>query len=121
MKNENLRMMLRTSVPQPTLKSATQFWADFNRLAAETADETGTVFVPKPRSWFAGFYPALASAASVAACVALYFTVQHKTESFHTLDSFSLGSEFKNHGAVVITDGPTDATILWVMTNEEKK
>jgi len=116
MKHEKLRTMLRENATHAKLRPPTEFWADFNRLAAETAEEPCSVFVPKRRAWLTGFYPTLASAASIAACVAIYFTVQHKPEAYHALNSFSLGSEFQNNGAVVITDEPTDATILWVMT-----
>lgn len=120
MKHEEIRTRLRASATHAKLRSATEFWSDFNRMATETAEETSSVFVPKRHAWFTGFYPTLASAASIAACVAIYFTAQHKPESYRALDSFCLGSELPNNGAVVITDEPTDATILWVMTEEEK-
>ncbi len=120
MKHEEIKTLLRENMTAPKLRLATEFWADFRNKAAETADQSPVIFVPNRQTWLARFYPALASAASIAACVAIYVSLQHPHEPYRALDSFRLGSSFRNNGAVIITDSATDATILWVMTEEEE-
>ena len=120
MKHQEIKTLLRENATAIPLRPAADFWADFKSKASEAVDETQDVFVPKRQTWLARFYPALASAASIAACTAIYISLQSHHEPYCALDSFSLGSTLQNNGAVVITDAATDATILWVMTKEEE-
>jgi hypothetical protein len=120
MKHEEIKTLLRKNATAIPLRPAVDFWADFKNKAAEVVDEAQNVFVPKRQTWLARFYPAIASAASIAACAAIYISLQIHHEPYRALNSFSLGSNFQNNGAVVITDSATDATILWVMTEEEE-
>ena len=48
------------------------------------------------------------------------FGVEREEAAFQTerLDQFRIGDELPNNGALVITDSDTDATILWVITEE---
>lgn len=120
MKHEEIKNILRESATAIPLRPAAEFWADFKNKATVAVDETQDVFVPKRQTWLARFYPALASAASIAACAVIYISLQSHHEPYRALDSFRIGSNFQNNGAVVITDSATDATILWVMTEEEE-
>ena len=120
MKHEEIKTLLRENATAIPLRPAADFWADFRNKATEAVDETHDIFVPKRQAWLARFYPALASVASIAACAAIYIALQHHHEPYRALDSFRLGTNFQNNGAVVITDTATDATILWVMTEEEE-
>ncbi len=120
MKHEEIKTLLRKNATAIPLRPAEVFWADFTSKASEAVDETQAIFIPKRQTWLARFYPALASAASIAACATIYLSLQSHHEPYRALDSFSLGAGFQNNGAVVITDSATDATILWVMTEEEE-
>ena len=120
MKHEEIKTLLRENTTAIPLRPAADFWADFKNKASEAVDDTQGVFVPKHQTWLARFYPTLASVASIAACAAIYISLQSHHKPYRALDSFSLGAGFQNNGAVVITDSTTDATILWVMTEEEE-
>ena len=118
MNEESLKKLLRSQAAEVKIGPAPEFWAEFMEKAADIRqDLTGACcFVEKRSLRLRRFYATLASAASLAACAAFYFTVRASLTDTQSLQSFKLGKDFSNSGAVVITDKKTEATILWVFT-----
>jgi len=124
MNDIELKSLLRANAAETQVRPASEFWADFMEKTAEAAREVGQtrgvsrVAMQRRPSARRFFYPFLTSAASLAACALVYFAVQTTPSGLQTLNSFKIGAGVRNNGAIVITDTPTDATILWVMTEE---
>lgn len=124
MKDDELKSLLRANAVETKISPAADFWAQFMENAAEAERQPAQTRGFRMITWRRPttrrlFYPFLTSAASLAACALVYFTVQNTPpDSQQPLKSFEIGTGLRNNGAIVITDTPTDATILWVMTEE---
>lgn len=117
MNDDTLKSLLRTSARPVALRSADAFWADVERQARDTSREQARpsrVRLPVAlfRRWQA--IACTATAAAAALVVASVWPSAHVP----ALDQFQLGDELPNNGALIITDSATDATILWVITEE---
>lgn len=124
MNDDALKSLLRANAAETKIRSASEFWAEFIEKAAEADRHPGPAHgfrvMPLQRrsAMRRFFYPFLTSAASLAACALVYVALQTTPDDVQTLNSFEIGAGLQNNGAIVITDTPTDATILWVMTEE---
>ena len=117
MNDDTLKSLLRASAPPVALRSADAFWSAVERQAqvpgrAPAIPRRLGLTANLLRRWQA---PAWAAAAATAALVA---AVVWPGAHAPALDQFRIGDELPNNGALVITDSDTDATILWVITEE---
>ena len=117
MNDDTLKSLLRTTAPALGIRPADAFWAAAERQAQASGRASA---IPRRfaipggllRSWRA---PAWAAAAAAAALVAAALWPGAHAPA---LNQFRIGDELRNNGALVITDSDTDATILWVITEE---
>ena len=118
MNDDTLKSLLRTTAHAPALRAADAFWADVERQTQAPARARA---LPRRRfistldllrRWHA---PVWAAAAAAAALVAAAVWPGAQVPA---LNQFQIGDELRNNGALVITDSDTDATILWVITEE---
>ena len=124
MKDSEIRDILRRGAGQTNgLKPAGEFWADFRRQALLVEQEAPAA-EHTPRRWTSMMhyrYPILAAAAaSIAACAVLVLALYGSggSDQGPAFSDIKFGNDFRNNGAIVITDGPTDANILWVLAGE---
>jgi hypothetical protein len=115
MNDDTLKSLLRTSAPPVALRSADAFWSAVERHAQDPGRAPALprrlgLTLDLLRRWQA---PAWAAAAA-----ALVAAVVRPGAHAPALDQFRIGDELPNNGALVITDSDTDATILWVITEE---
>lgn len=121
MKNQIFKTIITMHAPQQTLRPAEAFWSECKQRA-QNQRETDAVLLPKNSRWkISRFYPALASLASAAALVTLYFSLLPPPEVHRALNSFQFGETLDHNGAVVLNDKKTDATILWIMTDDAEE
>ena len=117
MNDDTIKSLLRTAAPTLDLRSAEAFWAAAERQAqapgrARALPRRPALPASLLRRWRA---PAWAAAAAAAALVAAAVWPGAHAPA---LNQFQIGDELRNNGALVITDSDTDATILWVITEE---
>ena len=122
MNDDALQSLLqRASAPAPALRPADAFWGEAARRAAAVRRAPAFLrrfglpvrLVLHPRT------PAFAAAlAATAAAAAIIVAAVGPATPAPALQDFQLGTELRNHGAVLITDSDTAATILWVITEE---
>ena len=121
MKHKTLKSIITMNTPRQTFRPAEAFWDECRQQAQEKCETNNISFPHTPRRKISGFYPALASLASAAALVILYFSLLAPTETHRALNSFRFGESLNHNGAVVLTDKTTDATILWIMTDDTEE
>lgn len=121
MKNETFKTIITMHAPKQTIRPAEAFWSECKQHAQQQSD-TAPLSLPSTFSRrMRSFYPALASFASAAALVILYFSLVAPPEIHRAVNNFQFGEALAHNGAVVLTDRPTDATILWIMTNDTEE
>lgn len=128
MKDNEIRTLLRDSTQETRLRPAEEFWAEF-RARAGIWDDAHAVS-PKeavasrvnrkparhPASFFTRRRVVAAAAAAVFGAAVLLTSLLAESEPAPVFNDVEFGPEFKHNGVVVITDEPTQAKILWVLT-----
>lgn len=121
MKNETFKTIITKHAPQQTIRPAEAFWSECKQRAQQQT-EASPLAPPLPSSRrMRGFYSALASLASAAALIILYVSLHPAPETHPAVSSFQFGEALAHNGAVVLNDEPTDATILWIITNDTEE
>ncbi len=122
MNDNTLHTLLSRHRFRPALRDADLFWRDCRTQAEQAAREPtthagGPERRPRPAL---RLYPTLASLAAAAAILVAIVSLQAPQEPIRSIQHFQLGDSLAHHGAILMTDSATDATILWVMTDEEE-
>jgi len=121
MKHETLKTIITKHAPQQAIRPAEAFWSECKQYAHEQSQTTPLSFQPTVPRRVKGFYPAFVSLTSLAALVILYFSLHATPEIHRAVNSFQFGETLAHNGAVVLNDETTDATILWIMTNDTEE
>lgn len=121
MKNKTLKTIIKKHALQQRIRPTETFWSECQQRAKQQSNTTPFVFPSSSSRKIKGIYPAFASLASAAALVILYFSLNTAPETRRSINSFKFGETLAHNGAVVLNDTATDATILWIMTNDTEE
>lgn len=130
MKDKDIRSLLLDGKREAKLRPAADFWADFRaragivdsgqacvRGASAPNRGEGQLATHRPSFITRRRVVAAAAAAALVVCAAIALTAfPARHGPAPAFNDIEFGPELKHNGVFVITDEPTEAKILWVLT-----